>query len=673
MNAKKILSELICIALISAGFVMVGIKNVTSDYTITREDDPYPNWGDLAVFSGEISVDASLFVGKASTIEIDVHNLGITYAITWHDGDYVEYDFYQSSDQTLDIKIRIRSIGDATDTDVKLDRASIARFNSMPEYDIITIHNVPISTGDHTIRITQMSDSPTQGDDLYIDWLEIGNNRIECEFYNRSDGNDPNKDLRGVDGIQPSDITVKFYVDNILIAENDKIGSHSNSVPGGYPYPEAYFIPNMGSSNTSTSWVPSMPGYHNISIEVKSGIGPDSNLANNRACITIYIGSLQPPTLYLNVSQDGEDVILYWDPPLFYGTDHYLIYRSTSQIDFDFNTIWKNTSSDKEPGEPNPIPLRTMWNDTKAAFPGNDSNYERQYYYIIRAVSILGEKSRTSRTVGKWTKTFPKGVSTFSLPLEPIDTFSADYYTSTMNAEYIKYMNSITHTWAQHNFRDSNTNNSQMKLGEGFEVKLSNQTNYTFTGMPSAMISYDDDNEFLGFDLATEAKDLIVTVEPNGDVNLTWPEPSSMSDGWYGVYYSNKRDGFFGAFNTSYFPVLPSVNFGNNTVTHRNALANESGVRLYYMVIPFNGHCVRGASTYSIGIWTEGYLAQYDTFGIPLKLETKLTADWYCDNIPDTVGMNYYNIDAQRWDWHSTRMPKEAYDPLMEMTKGYQI
>jgi len=146
-----------------------------------------------------------------------------------------------------------------------------------------------------------------------------------------------------------------------------------------------------------------------------------------------------------------------------------------------------------------------------------------------------------------------------------------------------------------------------------------------------------------------------------------------MGDGWYGVYYSNKRDGFFGTFNVSYFLVCPSVIFGNNTVTHINALANKSGARLYYMVVPFNAIGIRGASTYSIGIWTEEYLQGYDTFGLPLKLETNQTADWYCDNIPDTVGINYYIYSQQRWAWHSTRMPAGAYDPILEMTEGYQI
>jgi hypothetical protein len=91
------------------------------------------------------------------------------------------------------------------------------------------------------------------------------------------------------------------------------------------------------------------------------------------------------------------------------------------------------------------------------------------------------------------------------------------------------------------------------------------------------------------------------------------------------------------------------------------------------MVVPFNNGGVRGSSTYSIGIWTEEYLVQYDTVGIPLKLKGDQTTDWYCSNINHTVGINYFNISEQRWCWHSTRMPAGAYDPFIEMTNGYQI
>lgn len=400
----------------------------------------------------------------------------------------------------------------------------------------------------------------------------------------------------------------------------------------------------------------------------------DGFMDTDTCLITVLIPPPQPPTLYINVSLDMKDVILYWDPPLVAGIEHYLIYRSTSQTDFDFTTAWKNTSVDKEIGESTPIPLRTMWNDTNAAYPGNVTNYEEQYYYTIRAVNGLGEVSATSRTVGKWTKTFPSGISTFSLPLEPIDIMprNTEFYVSHMNASYIKWMNPITHLWIKHG--EGEENDAQLEVGRGYVVTFDSQTIYTFCGLPVAMISYDDDSGFSGFDHVTEAASLCVFVEPNGDVNLTWQEPVCMGFGdWYEVYYSNTRDGFFGTPNEDYFPVCPPVSFGSNAITHKGILAINPGSRLYYMVVPFNASGIRGSSTYSIGIWTEEYLPQYDTVGIPLKLSSSKTADWFCDNIPYTVGINYYINGKNRWFWHSTRMPSGSYDIVLVMTEGYQI
>jgi hypothetical protein len=242
-----------------------------------------------------------------------------------------------------------------------------------------------------------------------------------------------------------------------------------------------------------------------------------------------------------------------------------------------------------------------------------------------------------------------------------------------MNANYIKWMNLATHTWMRHNKGDSG-NNTFLELGEGFEVKFDSLTKYTFTGMPGAMIVYDDDSGFSGFDSDSEAKNLSVFVELNGNVILSWQEPSSMISGdWYEVYYSNNRDGFFGTFGVNYDLASPSIGFGTNTTTISGLGANDPGARLYFIVVPFNVSGVKGASTYSIGVWTEEYLVGYDTIGIPLKLSSYESADWYCNNIPDTIGINYYIYSNQRLGWHSTRMPEGAYDPILFMTEGYQI
>ena len=492
-------------------------------------------------------------------------------------------------------------------------------------------------------------------------------------------------------GINVSSSTNNFIFNNRIIENTIQAADDTNTgnkwdigYPRGGNYWSDFDEPSEGAYDNYTGPDQDVLGCDGI---VDKGIigGPgknpyviDSDSHDNYPLLGLAEVSIPPPgepILYINKSLDGEDIILYWDPPSTPRIDHYLIYRSTSQTGFDFNDIWVNTSVDIEPGETDPIPLRTMWNDTNAADPSNLTSYEEQYYYVIRAVNELGQISRTSRTVGKWTKTFPEGVSSFSLPLEPLKTLDTYNLTKDMNADYIRWMDPGTHVWKQHDFGDSmDINNTNMILGESYEVKFNSLTNYTFTGLPGAMIIYDNDTGFLGFDYAAEAKNLTVSIEPNGNVTLTWEEPASMNSGdWYEVYYSNTRDGLFGTFNVSYFLVSPPVYFGNDTTTHIGASANDPGSRLYYMVVPFNASGVRGASTYSIGIWTEEYISEYDTFGIPLKLSNYKTADWYCDNIPDTVGMNYYIVNEQRWGWHSERMPAGAYDPVIVMTEGYQI
>jgi hypothetical protein len=310
-----------------------------------------------------------------------------------------------------------------------------------------------------------------------------------------------------------------------------------------------------------------------------------------------------------------------------------------------------------------------MWNDTKAALPSNETNYEEQYYYIIRSVNIFGEISRTSRTVGKWTKSFPQDVSTFSLPLEPLKIMNTtiDYYMNDMNASYIKWMEPANRIWMKHG--DGEVNNTLLEVGKGYEVSFDSPTNYTFAGMPGAMIRYDDDSGFSGFDPASEAKNLTVIVDPmTRNVTLNWTKPSSIgvNDQYY-VLRSTARDGFskgnYLRIATLNFDKLSYIDIGNAT----------AGTQYYYMIVPVNETGVEGASTYSIGVWTEEYPAGYDTIGIPLKLSSYETADWYCDNIPDTVGINYYIHSQQRWSWHSTRMPEGAFDPVLEMTEGYQI
>ena len=159
-------------------------------------------------------------------------------------------------------------------------------------------------------------------------------------------------------------------------------------------------------------------------------------------------------------------------------------------------------------------------------------------------------------------------------------------------------------------------------------------------------------------------------VDPlSGDVDLNWDAAAGIDN--YYVYNSSRRDGFWGISGVDYH-LLATTPFGGESYTHAGAAL--AGTEQYYMIVPFiSSTGERGVSSYTIGVSTAGYLDQYDTFALPLKMSNNQTADWYCDIIPDTVGINYYITSQQRWGWHSKEMPAGVYDPKLEMTEGYQI
>jgi hypothetical protein len=389
--------------------------------------------------------------------------------------------------------------------------------------------------------------------------------------------------------------------------------------------------------------------------------------------ITGVVGEPSPPELSIDVlpGGTGNDVRLSWVPPPEPGISHYLIYKSEEQNNFDFNDIWRDTSIHIDPVD-GFDPLRRTWNYPGAVAPGQPT----EMYYCVRAVNGLGEISDTSRTVGTWTTTFPALTSTFSLPLQPTTQRDTDYYTTDMNANYIRYLDSVTRNWVQHDNGMGGTNNIPMEVGEGFEVNFGTTTRYTFTGMPGAMVRYD--NTSFGFDAAPdgagEADKVTVTVDTVSEtVTLYWSLPVSIIPGLhqYQVLRSPTRDGFWGLPGIDY-TLLATLPFD---ITQYSDVANATqGTRWYYMIMPLDPvRFERGSGTYTVGVWTGDYDAGYDTFAIPLKIDSTESVDWYCDAIDDIWGMNYYNTAEQRWIWHKTVMPSGIYDEDVEMGRGYQI
>jgi hypothetical protein len=372
--------------------------------------------------------------------------------------------------------------------------------------------------------------------------------------------------------------------------------------------------------------------------------------------VNVKLTPPSPPQLFDRVV--GDDVQLYWEPPPEAGVDHYLIYKAPTQTSFNFSDVWINTSQHVDNGI---IPLRTTWNITGAA----SDNYPRQEYYIIRAVNQLGLKSVTSYTVGKWTKIISPGISAFSLPLEPFETKTTMWYTNNIsNCDYIRFMQPWSKKWV---VKDPNWP-GDVVVGEGYEICINSSAppnnNFTFCGKPGAHIRYIEGQ-------MPAPSNFKVNIVNGVDVELTW-DPVLGAD-HYIVYRSTTREGL-NNLSLLYWWETNYYDPNDTSYIDLNA-ASSGGTQYYYMIVAVSDPDVHVGfnSTYSIGVWTGKYNKGYDTFGLPLKLDFTRTTDWYCDAIPNFLGMNYFDITTQRWMWHKTIMPEGAYDPEVVMADGYQI
>jgi hypothetical protein len=378
----------------------------------------------------------------------------------------------------------------------------------------------------------------------------------------------------------------------------------------------------------------------------------------------VFVGSeLLPPKLYIDTAGAGsDDLLLYWDPSPSAGVTKYYIYRSTTRMGFDFSSPWIQTDIDFDNGTD---PLRLSWNVTDA------SSYPELYFTVI-AADAIGNVSVNSRVVGKYSRQFAAGISSFSLPLESIAAFTCNDLIVDMgpNANYINWMDPATQRWRAHQNGDGpgGANNALLTVGSAYEVELTSSTYVTFIGMPGAMIKYRQ-IAFIGFDYNSESDSLSASVNLAGDVFLNWMQPAGMNfDDSYKVYRATSRDGFFDG-SAMHVATIP---YG--TVLWIDPGVAVPGSEYYYMIIPENEIGEEGTSTYSIGIWTESYLAGYDTLALPLKLVgADLSVDWYCDNIQNTRGINYLIYSEQRWVWHRINMPGGIYDTAIVFAEGYQI
>jgi hypothetical protein len=357
---------------------------------------------------------------------------------------------------------------------------------------------------------------------------------------------------------------------------------------------------------------------------------------------------LHPTSLRITVN-NTLNVRLDWNASESPNVTHYQIYRSENQTDFDFSTPIYDTSFDLDP-------LRINWTDFGAASAVAPS----EYYYIVQAVNEQGLRSITSNTAGKWTKQFKAGLNSFSLPLEPLEETNISWYADNIaNATFVRWMNDSGRWVTYYRGMGDSTKDTIAKMGHAYEIYLENASFFTFCGYPGSMIRFAEGG--VGDPVAFRTS-LNATVQ-NEDVVLDWLGIGNISG--YNILRSDRRNGLH---NLSLQPVA----WVNSSVTSwRDVNILGKGGEYYYMVIPFDTSGGLGSSTYSVGVYTFDYQSGSDTFALPLKLEDVHSLDWYCDEIPDVVGMAYLSMG--RWTFHAKDMPEGVFDRDVLESEGYQI
>ncbi len=379
------------------------------------------------------------------------------------------------------------------------------------------------------------------------------------------------------------------------------------------------------------------------------------------ANITVISSVLDPPQL--DIYYNKTNVILNWTPPSVPDVNHFLIYRSPTRDGFgDFSNPWINTSNDIDPYGPGfAVGRRSTWNDTTASS-------SPEYYYIVRTVNSFGLVSYTSNTVGKYNKSFPMGTSTFSLPLEPESQQNVSWYMDEIGsqaADYIRWLDPATQTWVTHYYNDAEgVNDAKMEIGKGYEIYLANAINYSFVGKPASSI------RFLEKQMPTP-ENFSVTVNAQ-DVFLSWDEVTGADH--YIIYRSTTREGLN---NRLLSFAGETISFGLNAWQDTDPVNNITENQFYYIVGAVNSSDTHISlnTTYAMGVWIGNYSAGYSSFGLPVLTfdsDTK-TLDGYCDDIPNTVGINYYLQGEQRWVWHRFNMEYGAYDEIAGYSSGYQL
>jgi hypothetical protein len=149
------------------------------------------------------------------------------------------------------------------------------------------------------------------------------------------------------------------------------------------------------------------------------------------------------------------------------------------------------------------------------------------------------------------------------------------------------------------------------------------------------------------------------------DVTLAWSPSAGMGPGdTYEVWSSATRSGFFeGSATTEGTVAHPTTSF-----TDPGVLAAD-GER-YYWVVPVQASGERGASTYSMGVWTRT-LSGSATLGPPLRSDAPLAVSALAEGVPEVLGVLW--MAPSGWVPHFRSMPAGVYDAPFVLGGGVQV
>jgi len=345
--------------------------------------------------------------------------------------------------------------------------------------------------------------------------------------------------------------------------------------------------------------------------------------------------------------------------------DSYELYTARTPTGFDF-------------GVPMRLPNVTAWTDFGSRAPG-------AHYYVVRAHNTtVGRTGATSNTAGAWTKEFPAGVSTFSLPLAayPWIDYTASGWVDTAGefltftgAKGLYYMEAGR--WRS--VPGDGDPNRTLRVGAGYLVDFAARASVNFVGLPAAMIDYATWPPYplAGFDAATTARELAATVTGD-DVVLTWPSLAGIppGNGTYRVFASRSPGVLRGDPGTDddLLATVPATAAATVWYTHVSAL--RAGPAWYYLVVPVRAVYLRGASTYSVGVLATPLDLGYTAIGLPLQPfenGTYVARQVSSLSRPEFSGIQW--LDPSRGDWvaHAAWMPAGMYDADFEMIMGVQV